>query len=62
MRLLTGMSASVDGQGAALDEAFRTSLIFARIRSLLCVYAIMPLQIRFAIEALQPHQLGDPQV
>lgn len=56
VRLLAGMGANVHRQRAPLDEALPATLLVASVRSLLGVDAMMSLQIRFAIEALQVNQ------
>jgi len=56
VRLLAGMGANVHRQRAPLDEALPATLLVASVRSLLGVYAMMSLQIRFAIEALRLNQ------
>ncbi len=56
VRLLAGMGANVHRERAPLDEALPATLLVASVRSLLGVDAMMSLQIRFAIEALQVNQ------
>jgi hypothetical protein len=52
MRLLACVCTDVDGQGAPLDEALHASGRQARIWALVCVDAVMSLEIRLAVEAL----------
>jgi hypothetical protein len=52
VRLLAGVCAGVYCQGAPLDEALATFGVVALVRPLVCVYPIMSLQIRLAVEAL----------
>jgi hypothetical protein len=52
VRLLAGVCAGVDSQGTPLDEALAAVRVVALVRALVCVYPIMPLQIRLAVEAL----------
>lgn len=54
------MGANVHRQRAPLDEALPATLLVASVRSLLGVDAMMSLQIRFAIEALQVNQPSSP--
>ena len=57
VRLLARVRPDVDGQGAPLDEALATLGMVALVRPLICVYPIMSLQIRLAVEALVMGQL-----
>lgn len=52
VRLLSRVCPDVHRQGTALDEAFSATGDVARVRSLVGVYAVVSLQIRFAVEAL----------
>jgi hypothetical protein len=52
VRLLACMSSDVDGKCAPLDEALATVRSHARIRSLICVYSVVSLEVRFPIKAL----------
>lgn len=52
VRLLTGVSANVDSEGAALDEALATAGDRARVGALVGVDSVMALKIRLAVEAL----------
>lgn len=52
MRLLACVSSNVDGQGTPLDEALSASWRVARVWPLVCVYPVMSLQVRLAVEAL----------
>ena len=45
VRLLAGMSTDVHRQRAPLNEALAAALLVASVRSLLCVYTMMSLQI-----------------
>lgn len=54
------MGANVHRQRAPLNEALPATLLVASVRSLLRVYAMMSLQVRFAIEALQVNQPTGP--
>lgn len=45
MRLFASMGTNVHRQRAPLDEALAATLLVTSIRSLLCVYAMMSLQI-----------------
>jgi len=51
MRFLASMGANVNCQCTSLDEALSTAK-GTRVRPLICVYAVVSLQIRFTIEAL----------
>lgn len=60
MGLIACVRSAMDGQGTPLDKSLFTRLVIARVRSLVCVYAIMSLKIRLAIEALQnPDHVSD---
>ena len=50
--LLASVGSDVDGQGAPLDEALGACSLGAMVWPLVCVYAVMSLQIRLAVEAL----------
>ncbi len=52
MRLLAGVSADVNSQGAALDEALAATGNRARVGALVGVDSVMALKIRLAVEAL----------
>lgn len=45
MRLITGMSTAVDGQGAALNERFVAGLVIASVGTLIGMYSVMTLKI-----------------
>ncbi|KAL8833722.1 MAG: hypothetical protein Q9170_004121 [Blastenia crenularia] len=53
MRFLARMSTNMDGERAALDEAFVAISPGADVGTVIGVYAIMPDQVRLAIELLQ---------
>lgn len=57
MRLLAGVSADVDSQGASLDEALATARNRARVGTLVGVDSVMALKIRLAVEALLGEEL-----
>jgi len=50
VRLFASMNASMDGQGASLDETFAAER--ARVGSVVCVDSVMPLKIRLAVKHL----------
>jgi hypothetical protein len=52
MGLLARVCADVHGQGTPLDEALATSRGCTSVRTLVCVNAVVPLQVRLAVEAL----------
>jgi hypothetical protein len=52
VRLLAGVCAGVNSQCTSLNEALAAIRVVALVRALVCVYPIMPLQIRLAVEAL----------
>lgn len=52
VRLLTGVSADVNSQSAALDEALVTAGDGAGVGALVAVDSVVALKIRLAIEAL----------
>lgn len=52
MRLVTGMGAAVDRQGAALDECFVAGFVVARIGAFIGMYSIMALEVGFSIKTL----------
>lgn len=52
VRLLTSVRTNVDCQCTALNETLATSGCSTRVRSLVCVYTVMSLQVRLAVEAL----------
>ena len=47
------MSPDVDFESAALNEVLSTPWSHARVRPLTDMYAIMPLKVRLAVEALE---------
>jgi len=51
VRLFAGVRASMYSQGAPLDEALPAVRVVALVRPFICVYPIMSLQIRLAVEA-----------
>jgi hypothetical protein len=50
--LLACVGSDVDGQSAALDEALPAARRRTRVRTLICVYSVVSLEIRLAVEAL----------
>lgn len=56
MRFLAGVCPDVNGQGATLDKTLAAVGLVAGVRSLICVDAVMSLQVRLAIEALHAAQ------
>ena len=52
--LLTRVRPDVDCEGTPLDEALSAPRRGALVRPLVGVYAVVPLQIRLAVEALRP--------
>lgn len=62
MRFFARVRADVDRQCAPLNEALHAACVMTRIRSLVGVYSVMSLQIRFPIEALlRGQQIGYPK-
>lgn len=55
VRLLAGVRANVNSQSAALDKALSAARDGARIGALVCVYPIVSLEIRLAVEALEEY-------
>ncbi len=53
LRLLAGVRRDVHRQGTPLDETLSASWRGARVRPLVGVYPVVPLQVRLAVEALQ---------
>lgn len=53
VRLLTGVGTDVNGQGTALDEALVAITPGTDVRTVIGVYAIVPDEVRLAIELLQ---------
>ena len=51
MGLLASMCSDVDRQGTPLDEGL-AAVIVTYVRPLICVDAVVPLQVRLAVEAL----------
>ena len=52
MRFLAGMCSIVDRQGTLLDEGFAAAMHVTYVRPLICVDAVVPLQVRTAVETL----------
>jgi hypothetical protein len=48
-----GMSTDVNGEGAPLDETLSTTWRHARVRSLICMDAVVSLEVRLSVEALE---------
>ena len=55
MRLLPGVGTVVDGQCTSLNKSFGASSMGTVIRTFIGMYAIMSLEIRFAVKALIRH-------
>lgn len=52
MRLLSGMCPYVNSQGTALNEALSAAMVVACVGAFVCVYPVMTLEVRLAVEAL----------
>jgi hypothetical protein len=61
VRLLARVCAGVYGQGAPLDEALAAVWMVTLIWPFVCVYSVMPLQVRLAIEALAMMSVAWPR-
>lgn len=58
MRFLAGMGPDVNSESTPLDKALSTPRSYTGVGTLIGVYAIMPLQVRLAVEALPSHISG----
>ena len=52
VRLLSSVGADVYSEGAALDEGLATVVVVADVWALICMYAVVTLQIRLSVETL----------